>query len=236
MNKLVLLEMKKSGKGSVLKAVSKIWIPLVIALTLLLLFFLIDSISYLDYIPSGEYEEIVKDFAELPPMGTMFFQITSLVGLIFTAAMYASYVVRDVKTKKIQQLYLYPISKHKILLSKMMTAFLMGLVSMVVCSIMGILLILLVKNQPIAASLYFRQLQDVFLVPLVGLIPMVIGMKRKSVISTVVSGVLLSVILGGNFGPFTLWSYSWVNIILATIGVYVSFRMLKNPKTTECFG
>lgn len=236
MHKLILLEMKKSGKGSVVKAVSKVWIPLVIAISFLLLFLVLENIPFSAYLPAGEYQDLVNDLTEMPPTHVSFFQITSLIGLIFSATMYATYVVREVKTKKIQQLYLYPISKTNILFAKISAAFLMSILAMAVCSISGIFLMLLVKNEPISLGIYLRQLLDIFLVPLVGLIPMTIGMKRKSVISTVVYGILFATILGGNLGPFTLWSYFGINIVLAALGVWLSFLTLKNPKTTECFG
>lgn len=235
MNKLISLEMKKYGKGSVFKAVSKIWIPLIFSIAFLGMFLFFEKMPMLTNLSIEEFGDFIRDISEMPPVYSLYFQMVSVIGLIFTSIMYSAYVVKDFKTKKIQQLYLYPIKKSKILLSKILTAFIISFLSMIVTTAMGILLILILNKGPIPTIEYVNQIQNIILIPVVGLIPMVIGMKKKSVVSTIVSGVVISLLLGGNLGTISLWDYSIVNIILSIIGVVLTVWIIRDPMTTECF-
>ncbi|MDO1604522.1 ABC transporter permease [Lactobacillus sp. YT155] len=161
-----------------------------------------------------------------------------LVFTIFTGILIANMIVKEYETGTILNLFLYPIPKKKILMSKLVLIILISFLTMFVSYlvVMGFISYFNNTYQMVSGTINLNQfiefmLSSVFLMICTiatSMISLLVGLKMKSSVATIVTSIVIGLLLNGQIGTTTDFS---TNIILlsnlAAIGcivVYMSIR------------
>lgn len=154
---------------------------------------------------------------------------------IFSGILLAKIIIKEYENNTIQLMFTYPISRKKIIASKLvvvagitlLTTLLAEIVYMVVMTLLNNYLLFFVSEIDVSflGNYMIRYIPFSVVTTMgIGLIPLYFGMKKKSAITTIVSAVILSVLLNGNIGTSSnVFSYSIVPVVLGCIGIIMAY-------------
>lgn len=164
---------------------------------------------------------------------------SSLIFIIFGSTLLAKFIVEEYKAKTVNVMFLYPLSRKKVMLAKiavvMSFTFLFGIVSRVV-----IFTGFYMYNQSahfvaedLTGSVLIMQgvgfLADSAMASCISLVSLYFGMRKYSVTATVVSGVILMAVLNAGSGTdFSLSSIIYIPATVALIGIAVACLEIRN--------
>lgn len=158
--------------------------------------------------------------------------------IIFTGVMLSSFVVGAYEKRTINLMFSYPISRKKILLSKIFAVWIFNFVAMVVSKIICYALLLMVKVP--ADTIQFSSLSfwlDILIgsaaMVSVTYIALLVGMKMKSSKATIITSVILVCLTQGNIGTYTLNDNVIFYAILLVLAVLSIFLILYNAETKD---
>lgn len=235
----VRLELYKKGKGHIFRAFIPVLMASIISSSIFIMINFLakfDISRMIEY--AGETTAIQAEIDELLASTTDFQMLSQIVGsifIVFTGVMYANYIVADFKSGMIEQMYLYPIKKQNIIISKILSAALLGFIGVVLTFVFGSIAIKLLRSETnLSLTIVLDMLLSSVTAIAVALIPMIIGMGRKSVVWTIVLSVLLATTLLGNWGSFTLANYPVVSYILAIIAVAGTIVTIQKLAKKDC--
>lgn len=216
--KLMKLELKKFPMKGYIRGAG-------IAMTVVLLFMVL-----LFWTTVLEGEEVIDTQADVVGMVTI---IVNDVFLIMTAVMFANYIIGEYSSGTINILFTYPISRKKLIWSKIFLVCGYMTIVMIVANIfvMGALALI---NQytitvPVMYDLQFLMLTAVKIVTnavafsLIGTLCLYFGMMKKSKVATIVSSVIIVSILGSTSNGFSLSSIIFIPLTVALIGISLIF-------------
>ncbi|ULO05973.1 ABC transporter permease [Paenibacillus sp. 19GGS1-52] len=163
--------------------------------------------------------------------------------IIFAAILLSKLVIEEYKNNTITLLFMYPISRKKLMTAKLIIVFLFTLVNIVVADIVigGILVginyfINIVPGQ-LTLSMLSVELVKVGTSAVyaagIGLIPLYFGMRKKSVPTTIVAAVLLVSLISSGFDEFRLGNMAAVSIVLAVVGMFIAYLSIRNVETAD---
>lgn len=237
MIKLIKLELKTKNKGYILRA----FIPMIVSIliALIIIFILLNAEFLLSDIKSDSIDEkylldiIVNDinknyFSHAKNMSNSIF-------IIFTSIMCGIYFIKDFVSGKIQELYLYPISREKILLSKILIVVLFSVFGNVLVKLLAVTFTAMtVLEFNFSINFVLEAFIDSFAMAFVGLISIAIGFYRKSVVSTVISGLAISILLCGNIVPnFYLGEIAIIKYGTAILGLLSTIFIINKSKEED---
>lgn len=221
MLKLIKLELKKVKIG--IKGI--IIANLIILASILLIIF--TSLNSKD-MPFNDYDSM------LLLTGT----IVRAVFMIFAAALISRLIIGEYKNKTINVMFLYPIQRRKIMVAKLFIVVIFTFITMFLSNlflnfILYILYSFITSNmETMSVNILLKSLVDVTIYSLIfafiSLIPVYVGMWKKSGTSTIVSGVILVSILNSGSNNITLSSYIIIPIIAAFLGIISSYMAIKD--------
>lgn len=155
------------------------------------------------------------------------------VFLIFAAVMFSKYVIGEYSSRSINILFTYPISRKKLIWSKIL----------LVCSFMVIIMIL--ANVFVLTSMYvintftntipvtidaaflsattLKIITNSIAFSLISTLCLYFGMRKKSKVATIVSSVILVSIIGSTTNGFSLSSIIFIPLAIALVGVLLVF-------------
>jgi hypothetical protein len=183
-----------------------------------------------------------KEFASY----SLVFELTGLtvraVFIIFAAANIAKLIVGEYSNKTINLMFMYPISRMKIMLSKISLVFIFTFIAMLLSNIFLNVSIYIINSftniiqdtlttDMISKTLINSGLYS-FIFAFVSLIPTFVGMKRRTTGSTIITGVIVTSILS-NGGGTTLSSFILVPIIFAFLGVIGTYISIRNVDSAD---
>lgn len=177
---------------------------------------------------------------------SMFLVIGTLVRavfIIFAAVLISKIIIDEYKNKTINIMFMYPIKRKKIMISKLLIVVIFSFTSILLSSIFldcsmciinsfthflkDTLTINLIVSNSINIALYSAAFA------FISLIPVYVGLRRKSVSATIVTGIILtSVLTSGNAG-YTLSSIILIPIALAIIGAGISYLSIKDIEKVD---
>lgn len=189
-------------------------------------------IYFIAYVAKVENEEQFQTYGNI-------FNFVSVMGIfvftIFSAIMYSRLIIRDYDSKRLVMLFLYPVSREKVLFSKVLIVYLFTICGMFISTIVPVLVFSATEN-------FAHMVHDVITPDLVlgtvlfsiftsvsvgafGIFAMRIGFIHKSVPTTLVSAFVLS----GIYGNLAL-NLSIYPILLggATVGILVVTLIVVN--------
>lgn len=169
--------------------------------------------------------------------------VGSVTFLIFASVMLAKLVISEYNNKTINLMFMYPISRKKVFLAKLIIVSAFTLINIIISNI------LLTSSLVIANSMFDvvawqliveniltsipSMLLNAVLASGTALIPLYFGMKNKSVPTTIVAAVLISTVMYSGSGSVTIVSILPIAIIVAIIGLLVGFGILNKLDTED---
>lgn len=222
---LVKLELRKFQIGGYIRGAVIANVVMMAILSLMLYSqTLLDEIVFLDY-------------------NALFAVVDSIVRLTFitfAAVLLSRYIIEEYKSKTINILFMYPISRRKLLISKLFIVCTFTFVSIILSEIV-LSAILLTANavkpsiqEQLTMSMIgegaFQFVMNALAASLMSLIPLYFGMKKYSTPATITSSLLISPIVCSNnvgAGGISLNSIMIIPVSLALIGALIIYMTIK---------
>ncbi|WP_340009552.1 ABC transporter permease [Paenibacillus sp. FSL K6-0276] len=158
--------------------------------------------------------------------------------LIFASVIISKLIIDEYKNNTITLLFMYPISRKKLMTAKIMIVFIFTFVSIIVSSIvigailLGINYFVNIVQGELTLHLITTELiktvASAFYAAGIALIPLYFGMKKKSVPATIVSAVLVTSLISGGFDQARLGNLAAVSISLGLLGAGIAFLAIRN--------
>ncbi|MNO40298.1 ABC-2 family transporter protein [compost metagenome] len=158
--------------------------------------------------------------------------------LIFASVIISKLIIDEYKNNTITLLFMYPISRKKLMTAKIIIVFIFTFVSIIVSSIvigaalLGINYFVNIVQGELTLHLITTELiktvANAFYAAGIALIPLYFGMKKKSVPATIVSAVLVTSLISGGFDQARLGNLAAVSITLGLLGAGIAFLAIRN--------
>lgn len=223
MLKLMQLEIKKFKIKRSLKGV--------IIANLIILVFLVISV----FGTKADNEMIFTGWSEAFLFTGIFVRATFS---IFAAVLISKIIIGEYKNKTINVLFTYPVNRKKIMLAKLVIVAIFTFTAMIISNIFLSFSLFILNTfmnfivESLTMDVLLPNLINIAVYSLIytfiSLIPVYVGILRKSGSSTIVTGVILvSILNSGNKGT-SLSSFIVIPIIFAIIGVISSYLFIKD--------
>lgn len=223
MLKLIKLEIKKYKAVSLLRGI----------LTTTFI-----SAAVLFLIAFGDVKQAKAVFESYSFMAVTIKTINGLSYVIFGSVLISRMVVGEFKDKTILNLFLYPISRKKLIASKltMISAIVFTASFLTDLFISAVIIIFSARFNIIGGNFTAAALRDMLVTFLTGslstafisLIPVYFGMLRRSTSFTIVSAVILGSLLNSNSSGISLSSLAVVQIVFALLGIFSAWFTFRN--------
>jgi ABC-type transport system involved in multi-copper enzyme maturation permease subunit len=188
----------------------------------------------------NEGDPAFGNYAEAFTVVGMFVQMTFV---IYASVLLAKIVVEEYRNHTICLLFLYPISRKKLLAAKLLavSAITFGLIIVSDVLVSTWFYFLNEKQHyvtdPLTAGLLVKQglrfLLHAASATGMSLIPLFIGMRKKSVPATIVSSILIVALLNSGDAGSTLSSVIAVPILFGIAGVCIAYLSVRNVEHTD---
>ncbi|MEW4370681.1 ABC transporter permease [Paenibacillus kandeliae] len=162
---------------------------------------------------------------------------------VFAAVLITRLFLEEYKTKSISVLFMYPIKRQKIMLSKLLVIVIFTFSTILLSNLLigGIFYLmnqwLHFLAEPMSMAIFARNMISILISSIasagIALIPLYIGMRRKSVPATLVSAVLIVGMTSATSNDFSMFSITAVPVSLALVGVLSAYLSLRNVETAD---
>jgi len=162
---------------------------------------------------------------------------------IFAAGLLSRIIIGEYKSKTISILFLYPINRKKIMVAKLAIIVIFTFAAMVLSSIFlnfSLYILNIFVNfitVPLTGDVLIKNLINIVVYSavfaFVSLIPLYLGMRRKSGSATIITSVILVSLLNNGSKGHTLTSIIIIPIILAFIGVATAYLSIKDVEKAD---
>lgn len=223
MLKLIALEIRKNKLKSLFKGV--------VIVNLAILAFMILVV----FIDRSEDDGMITSF---PDMFEGVFVFVKAAFIVFASVLISKLVIDEYKNNTISLLFMYPISRKKLMTAKIIIVFLFTCISIFVSNavIGAILLGINYYADVVPGELTLQMITSeliktgigAFYAAGIGLIPLYFGMKKKSVPATIVSAVLVVSLLTSGFDQSRLGNIAAVSIALGLLGAGIAYLAIRN--------
>lgn len=227
MLKLMALEIRKNRIMGMLKGV-------IIANLAILAFMVL--LVFIDQTESQEFKTYKDIFEPL----LIFVRATFIV---FSSVVLSRLVIEEYRSNTITQLFMYPIPRKKIMAAKLLIVGLFAFVSVIVTNlVVGVILVAINKatghipglpDQALLLDQLIKIGLGAILTACMSLIPLYFGMRKKSVQATIVTSIIVTAIVSGNFGSVRMGDFIIVTAVMAVIGLLVGTASLRNIETED---
>lgn len=234
MKTLIELELKKNKIRTYVIAV------LIITITMLGFLYLFAYAPMLE--PTDKDMAIFSGYKNLIPL---FSVLNMAVFCVLSAVMYSKFIIEDYAGKRIILLFSYPVSRKRIMLSKLGVVCMFTVISMVISNI-AIFLIFGISeqfipliNEKFTFSIMLRAVETTLIMSLVaasiGIVAVGIGFIKKSVPTTIVSAVLIAslmcnIVVNATSSKTVMYLFA---IVMMSIGVLFSMFLVKKVNIME---
>lgn len=203
----------------------------------LLAYGIIAGLLLLIYLVEGPVKEtpIFQDYAEMLGLIDTLVRATFM---IYASAMLAQLIISEFRDKTMALLFTYPVSRKKLLLAKLSMVFVWTFANVVVANLLiGSLFLAINANLGYVQDTITSELltsQAIYIVMQaigaagMSLLPLTVGMRNKSVVSTVVASVLIVMVVCSNNAGFSLSAIIAIPLTLSAIGVLLTFLSIRN--------
>lgn len=186
----------------------------------------------------------VKDEPSAPPTFRSLSEMLNIANtmvcatfIIYSSSLLSRLVIGEFKDRTMSVLFAYPVSRKQLIFAKLSIVFVWCLAAILIGNILLDALMLTVNAYAgevagtVTSADLLRQFGTVILQAVgaagMSLLPLVIGLPRRSIAATIVSSIfIVSIVSSNNFG-FSLSSIIAIPLSLAAIGIvgaYLSFR------------
>lgn len=203
-----------------------------VAITNLILVTLLMSIVY---ISKGTDELSIYDYNTMFEFDGV---MVRAVFLVFTAVIISRVMISEYTTKTINIMFMYPIKRMKIMVSKVFLILSFSFLSMFLSSIFvnicmyTINKFIYIFDERLTLEIISKGLIDNFIFSLIfsfiSLIPMFVGMKKKSTVATIVTSVIVLSILGNGAQESII-----ITTAMGVIGIIASYLSIRNVENAD---
>ena len=179
-----------------------------------------------------------QDFVNYQEVLTVIDSFVRGTFIIFAATLIAKLIIGEFKNKTITTLFMYPISRKKIIAAKLAIVFIFTFIWIIISNVFitSFFCFLSVKYQLVPDTLTASLLQEhgisvvMYAVAASGmaLIPLYFGMKKYSIPSTIITSILIVVLVTSNNGGFSLNDIFVIPLSLALIGLVIAYLAIRN--------
>lgn len=158
--------------------------------------------------------------------------------IVFAGVMLASFVVGAYEKRTINLMFSYPISRKKILLSKIFAVWIFNFIGMIASKVIAYAILLMMKVpsdtiQFTSLSFWLDILMGSAAMVSVTFIALLVGLKMKSTKATIITSVILVCLTQGNIGTYTLKDNVAFYIVLLALAVASVFLTIYNAETKD---
>ncbi|MDD1505097.1 ABC transporter permease [Lysinibacillus sp. CNPSo 3705] len=160
------------------------------------------------------------------------------VFIIFASVLIAKFIIGEFKYKTITVAFMYPLSRKKLIASKLAIVVLFTFCAIILSTIFITAVFCIVSesfqllSDPLSFSFIIQRIPVVIMnavaASCIALIPLYFGMKKYSVPATIVSSILIVSVVSSNTGNFSLYDIIFIPITLAIIGISVAYLSFRN--------
>lgn len=160
------------------------------------------------------------------------------VFIIFASVILSKLVIDEYKNNTISLLFTYPIKRKKLMLAKLIIVVMFTFIAVIVSSILVDSALYIANHfyeftsEELTINIVTYNLAKIGLYALaaafIGLVPLFVGMRKKSVPSTIVTAVIIVSLTTSNSNGFSLDSIIAIPIILSIIGVVFAYLTIRN--------
>lgn len=158
---------------------------------------------------------------------TLVMAVDSLTFMIFAGVLLSILIASEYKDKTIMVLFTYPVSRKKIIFSKILIVLIFTFVNIIIGAILtfGILFTAQLLTNTVVISLsvsFFSKLAVKILFTalvntMVALLPAIFAVKYGSPVKTIVSSVIITAVLQSNANGFSLSQVVFIPVILSVV-------------------
>ena len=224
MLKLIKLEIKKYKLNRNVKAV--------MIANLIILVILIMGVYSLKF---SNDEPMFKNYSDVFLNTGIIVRVTFS---IFAASLISKIIIGEYKSKTINIMFSYPINRKKIMLAKFVIVVIFTFTSMLLSNIfLGFSMLFLnifvnFIQVPLTQDILVKNLINIpvysAIFAFVSLIPVYVGMRKKSGSATIITSIILMSLLNNGANGNTLNSIIIIPIVLAVIGIFVAYLSIKD--------
>ena len=233
MLKLIKLEWKKNNIAKYIRNV------VILAAVLCLFLFALCYLGIADSPDSG-----IPDAAPGNDMISSSIELfTSMAFLVFTGVMLSGFIVSSYNNKTMNLMFLYPIKRHKILVSQMLAVWIFNFTALVATKLLIYGCVLLGSQFMVSSfTLDYNMAEPGFYVQLLvrsivtvtmGFIALFIGMAMKSSKATIVASFLLILLTQANMGDLTFRDNAVIPVILTVVSLVFAFLSVREAETKD---
>ncbi len=168
---------------------------------------------------------------------------TSMAFLVFTGVMLSGFIVSSYNNKTMNLMFLYPIKRHKILVSQMLAVWIFNFTALVATKLLiyGCVLLgsqFMVSSFPLDYNMaepgfYVQLLVRSIVTVTMGFIALFIGMAMKSSKATIVASFLLILLTQANMGDLTFRDNAVIPVILTVVSLVFAFLSVREAETKD---
>ncbi len=225
---LMRLEIKKYKLGSYIKGA-------VIANFIILSFMLL-----IMFISKTEGDTDFENYQDILPVIDSFIRGTFI---IFAATLIAKLIIGEYKSKTITTLFMYPISRKKLIAAKLAIIILFTFCSIVISNLFVTSIFCFISERyhlipvTLTVSTITQHAPSVVMNAIAAsgmcLIPLYFGMKKNSTSTTIISSLLIVMIVSSSNGNFSLNDIIVIPLSLAVIGISVAYFAIRNIEKVD---
>jgi len=228
MSNLMRLEMKKFKLGSYLAGV------LITNIILASIFLIIIFVS--------KYEgEII--FRSYPEALGIIDSLIRATFIVFAATLISKLIIGEFKNKTITTLFLYPISRKKLITAKLLIVVIFTFTSIIISNIFVTTIFSFAANYynllsgPLTMTMIAQHVPSVLMNAIAAtgicLIPLYFGMKKYSIPTTIISSILIVMTITTNLGTYSLNDIIVIPLSLAILGVSIAYFAIRNIEKAD---
>ncbi|RUT31576.1 ABC transporter permease [Paenibacillus zeisoli] len=228
MLKLMRLEMKKYKLGGLLKGV---------IICNLAIMAMLSMIYFTDKSDSAE------TFASYHSLFETIGAFVRITFIIFASTIITRIIIDEYKNKTINLMFVYPISRKRIMAAKLTIVFLFTLITVLLSNVLLDGIVMLADRvygfvpETLTTDMLTAQAFSVLLSSVaaagISLIPLYFGMRKHSVPFTIVSAVLIASLISQTTNGFNLSQIIAIPVALCLIGILIAYITIRNVDTKD---
>ncbi|AJA49886.1 ABC-2 family transporter protein [Clostridium pasteurianum DSM 525 = ATCC 6013] len=162
---------------------------------------------------------------------------------IFAAVLISRLIIGEYTNKTITLMFMYPIKRKHIMLAKLTIVIIFTFISMVISNIFSNFCMYFFNafaklfTDTLTVDMVAQNIISIFVYSIgysfLSLIPIYVGMKRKSTSATIVTSIILTSILNGSFNGSSLSSIIIIPLILGIVGAVISYISIKDVEDAD---
>jgi ABC-type transport system involved in multi-copper enzyme maturation permease subunit len=190
--------------------------------------------------PKYEMEIPLSNYNDIFLMTGSFVRVTFS---IFAAVLISRIIIGEYKNKTINIMFMYPINRKKIMLSKFMIVIIFAFTTMVISNLFldfSLFILNIFANfiqDPLTQDIIVKNLISIVVssaaFAFISLIPVFVGMRKKSGSATIVTSIILVSLLNSGSNGNTLGTTVLIPLILAGIGALAAYLSIKDVEKVD---